>query len=178
MLGHAVVLEDAPMMRHWRAPEEFAAAVCVPVSTSTTILGTLWMFSNAKRDFTDAQTNIVEVIAGRLAADLEREMLWQEGFAAAAIKKQIAAAERMQRNQLPTVAPVLDHWDLAGWTAQAEALGGDFHDWFCLPDGLLAVAIGHAMDGGIPAALAASGLKAALRPMDSTTARPSRLSSG
>ncbi len=42
-------------------------------------------------------------------------------------------------------------------------MGGDFHDWFCLPDGLLAVAVGHAMDGGIQAALAASGLKAALR---------------
>ena len=163
LLGHAVVLEDVPMMHHWRAPEEFAAAVCVPISTSTTILGTLWMFSNVKRDFTAPQTNIVEVVAGRLAADLEREMLWQEGFAAAAIKKQIAAAERMQRNQLPTVAPLLDHWDLAGWTAQAESLGGDFHDWFCLPDGLLAVAVGHAMDGGIQAALAASGLKAALR---------------
>jgi len=163
LLGHAVVLEDVPMMHHWRAPEEFAAAVCVPISTSTTILGTLWMFSNAKRDFTASQTNIVEVVAGRVAADLEREMLWQEGFAAAAIKKQIAAAERMQRNQLPTVAPLLEHWDLAGWTAQADSLGGDFHDWFCLPDGLLAVAVGHAMDGGIQAAIAASGLKAALR---------------
>ena len=163
MLGHAIVLEDTAMMRHWRAPEDFAAAACVPVSTSTTILGTLWMFSNAKRDFTAQQTNIVEVVAGRLAADLDREMLWQEGFAAAAIKKQIAAAERMQRNQLPTVAPLLDHWDMAGWTAQADSLGGDFHDWFCLPDGLLAVAVGHAMEGGIPAALAASGLKAALR---------------
>lgn len=163
LLGHAVVLEDAAMMRHWRAPEDFAAAVCVPVSTSTTILGTLWMFSNTGRDFTDQQTNIVEVVAGRVAADLDREMLWQEGFAAAAIKKQIAAAERMQRNQLPSVAPLLDGWDVAGWTAQADALGGDFHDWFCLPDGLLAVAVGHSMDNGIQAALAASGLKAALR---------------
>ena len=163
MLGHAVVLEDTPMMRHWRAPEEFAAAVCVPISTSTTILGTLWMFCNAKRNFSDSQTNIVEIVAGRLAADLEREMLWQEGFAAAEIKKQIAAAERMQRNQLPTIAPLLDNWDLAGWTMQAGSLGGDFHDWFCLPDGLLAVAIGHAMDGGIQGAIAASGLKAALR---------------
>jgi len=163
LLGHAVVLTDTPMMHHWRAPEEFAAAVCVPVSTSTTILGTLWMFSNDKREFTESQTNIAEVVAGRLAADLEREMLWQEGFTAAAVKKQIAAAERMQRNQLPTVAPLLDQWDLAGWTVQAEALGGDFHDWFCLPDGLLAVAVGHAMDGGIQAALAASGLKSALR---------------
>ena len=163
MLGHAVVLEDTPMMRHWRAPEDFAAAVCVPISSSTTILGTLWIFSNAKRDFSDEQTNVVELVSGRLAADLEREMLWQEGFAAAAIKKQIAAAERMQRNQLPTVAPLLDQWDLAGWTEQAESLGGDFHDWFCLPDGLLAVAVGHAMDGGIQAAIAASGLKSALR---------------
>jgi serine phosphatase RsbU (regulator of sigma subunit) len=163
LLGHAVVLEDAAMMRHWRAPEDFAAAVCVPVSTSTTILGTLWLYSNAKRDFTAPQTNIVEVIAGRLAADLEREMLWQEGFAAAEIKKQIAAAERMQRSQLPTLAPLLDGWDVSGWTSQANALGGDFHDWFCLPDGLLAVAVGHAMDSGVQAALAASGLKAALR---------------
>ena len=163
LLGHAVVLEDAAMLRHWRAPEDFAAAVCVPVSTSTTILGTLWMFSNAKRDFTAPQTNIVEVIAGRLAADLEREMLWQEGFAAAEIKKQIAAAERMQRSQLPSVAPLLDNWDVSGWTAQAGSLGGDFHDWFCLPDGLLAVAVGHAMESGVQAAVAASGLKAALR---------------
>jgi hypothetical protein len=163
MLGHAVVLEDTPMMRHWRAPEDFAAAVCVPIATSTTILGTLWMFCNDKRDFSESQTNIVEVVAGRLAADLDREMLWQEGFVAAAIKKQIAAAERMQKNQLPAVAPMLDDWELAGWTAQADSLGGDFHDWFCLPEGLLAVAVGHAMDGGITAAIAASGLKAALR---------------
>ena len=42
-------------------------------------------------------------------------------------------------------------------------MGGDFHDWFCLPDGLLAVAAGHAMDRGIEAALAAAAMKAALR---------------
>jgi len=52
---------------------------------------------------------------------------------------------------------------VAGWTAQGGPLGGDFHDWFCLPDGLLAVAVGHAMDQGIEAALAAAALKAALR---------------
>ena len=52
---------------------------------------------------------------------------------------------------------------MAGWTAQADALGGDFHDWFCLADGLLAVAAGHAMERGIEAALAATAMKAALR---------------
>ena len=163
LLGHAVVLEDAAMMHHWRAPETFAAAVCVPVSSSTTILGTLWVFSTKKRDFTERQTNVIEVVAGRIAADLEREMLMHEGIDAAQLKRQVAAAERLQHNQLPTIPPLLDGWDLAGWTAQAEAVGGDFLDWFCLPEGLVAVAVGDAMDEGIEGALSATTLKAALR---------------
>jgi serine phosphatase RsbU (regulator of sigma subunit) len=163
LLGHAVVLDDPELMRHWHVPEDFPAAVCVPVSTPTTILGTLWIFSNRRRDFNDRETNIIEVVAGRIGSDLEREMLWHEGLTASKLKSQVAAAERFQRNQMPRIAPLLDDWDMAGWSAQGGSLGGDFHDWFCLPDGLLAVAVGHAMDRGVEAALAASALKAALR---------------
>jgi serine phosphatase RsbU (regulator of sigma subunit) len=163
LLGHAVVLDDADVMRHWSVPEDFPAAVCVPVSTPTTILGTLWVFSHKKRDFTAQQTNLLEIVAGRLAADLEREMLLREALGAAELQRQLAAAERLQNNQLPTISPLLDGWQLAGWTEQAGSLGGDFHDWFCLADGLLAVAAGHAMDRGIEAALAATAMKAALR---------------
>jgi serine phosphatase RsbU (regulator of sigma subunit) len=163
LLGHAVVLADPELMRHWHVPEDFAAAACVPVSSPSTILGTLWVFSGEKRDFDDQQTNLLEIVAGRIAAELEREMLRNEAMAAADLRPQLLAAERLQRSQLPAIAPLLDGWDVAGWTAQAGSLGGDFHDWFCLPDGLLAIAVGHAMDGGIEAALAAGALKAALR---------------
>ncbi len=163
LLGHAVVLEDAEVLRHWQVPEDFPAAVCVPVSTPTTILGTLWVFCGKKRDFTARQTNLLEIVAGRLSAELERETLLREGIASAKLQKQLAAAQRLQSNQLPAISPLLDGWQLAGWTAQADALGGDFHDWFCLADGLLAVAAGHAMERGIEAALAATAMKAALR---------------
>ena len=163
LLGHAVVLEDAAMLEQWNSPENFPSAVCVPLSTSTTILGTLWMFSNEARDFTDRQTNVIEVVAGSLAANLEREVLMREGIDAAQLKRQVAAAERMQRNQLPTIAPLLDGWDIAGWTAQAQSVGGDFFDWFGLPDGLIAVALGDAMQQGIEAAMSASAVKAAMR---------------
>ncbi len=163
LLGHAVVLEDTDMMRHWRMPEEFPSAVCIPVSTPTTLLGTLWVYGERKRDFSTRETNVLEIVAGRLAADLEREILMREGIDAAQWKRQIAAAERMQRNQLPTISPLLDGWELSGWTARAEALGGDFYDWFCLSDGLLAVAVGDAMDRGLPAAMTAGTLRAALR---------------
>jgi phosphoserine phosphatase RsbU/P len=163
LLGHAVVLNDDALMATWNVPEDFPAAVCVPVSTPTTLLGTLWVFSNENRDFNDRETNILEVVAGRLASDLEREMLLRAGVDGAKLQKQVAAAERMQRNELPTIAPLLDGWDLAGWTAQADNVGGAFHDWFCLPDGLLAVAVGRAAEQGIAGALTANALKTAVR---------------
>jgi phosphoserine phosphatase RsbU/P len=163
LLGHAVVLDDDSVMPTWNAPEDFPAAVCVPISTPTMLLGTLWVFSNEKRGFSDHETNILEVISGRLASDLEREMLLRAGVDAARLQKQVAAAERLQRNELPTIAPLLDGWDVAGCTAQAENVGGAFHDWFCLPDGLLAVAVGQADGGGIAGAMTADAAKTALR---------------
>jgi len=163
LLGHAVVLEDTELMRQWRVPEQFPAAVSVPVSTPTTLLGTLWVFCDRKRDFNSRQTNVLEVVAGRIAADLEREMLMREGIDAVELKRQVAAAERMQRNQFPTISPMLDGWELAGWTQPAETLGGDFYDWFCPGEGLLAVAVGDAMQQGLAAAMAANNLKSALR---------------
>lgn len=163
LLGHAVVLDDSAALRTWNMPEEFPAAVCVPVSTPTTLLGTLWVFANQPRDFNDRETNLLEVIAGRLASDLEREMLLRVGFDGAKLQQQVVAAERLQRHELPAVPPILDGWELAGWTAQAGDLGGAFHDWFSLPDGLMAVAVGRAAEAGVAGALTAGGIKTALR---------------
>lgn len=163
MLGHAVVMENIEVARHFNAPEDCPAAVCVPVCSPTTILGTLWVFSDTAQDFSTQQTNVVELAAGRIAADLERHSLLEAGVQAEGWKRQLAEAERLQRNQLPTISPLLDGWDVAGWTKQAEAVGGDFFDWFGLSDGLIGVTVGDAMQRGIEAALSAATVKAALR---------------
>ncbi|NUQ64506.1 MAG: SpoIIE family protein phosphatase [Pirellulales bacterium] len=163
MLGHAVVLEDTTLLAQWNVPEDCRAAACVPVSSPTTILGTLWVFSREPRDFTESQTGMLEIVAGRISAELEREMLLQEGVDAARLKRELASAERLQRNQLPSFAPLLDGWDIAGWTEQAAEVGGDFHDWFCLPNGLFAVTIGSAGQSGAGAAVVAANARTALR---------------
>ncbi|MBN2217618.1 MAG: serine/threonine-protein phosphatase [Pirellulales bacterium] len=163
MLGHAVVLEDARIMQRWKVPEDFASAVCVPVSSPTTILGTLWIFSRDKRDFNERQTNVIEVTAGRLAADLERETLLGQGAGGTYWRHQLAAAERAQRGSLPTMAPLLDDWQTAGWVAQADQLGGDFFDWFCLPESRMAIALGDAAARGVEGALSAGAVKASFR---------------
>jgi sigma-B regulation protein RsbU (phosphoserine phosphatase) len=163
MLGHAVVLENTKMMEHWRAPEKFASGVCIPVSSPTTILGTIWIFCEKPRDFTDSQTNMVEVVAGRIAADLEREMLLHEGIGGVQIKRQVEAAGRMQRSGLPSISPLLDGWQTAGWTDQAGTLGGDFFDWFSLPEGRMAVSVGDSLNEGMESALSATVVRTAVR---------------
>ncbi|MGD0517014.1 MAG: GAF domain-containing SpoIIE family protein phosphatase [Thermoguttaceae bacterium] len=163
LLGHAVVMENTAMMPGWKSPEDFTSAVCVPVASAAMLLGTLWVFGTEVHDFTDQQVHIIEIVAGKLAADLEREMLLREGVDGAQMKKQWTTAERLLRNQLPAISPMFDNWDISAWAAQGQELGGAFYDWFCLSDGLLAVTLGDAMDRGLEAAMSACAVKTAVR---------------
>ena len=164
LVGHAVVLEDTSLLPHWRCPEDFPSAVCVPVSSPTIPLGTLWVFSEQQRDFTPQETNLLEIIAGRLAADLEREMLLAAGAAGQdAAASSSTPPRRWLADRLPSVAPLVDDYEVAGWTRPAGEVGGDFHDWSVLPDGRLALAVGDAEGRLLGAALGAASLHAAVK---------------
>lgn len=163
LLGHAVVLEDTSLLPHWRVPESYAAAVCVPVSSSTMPLGTLWIYCDHCRDFSSQETNLLEIVAGRIAAELEREMLLTVNTEAKKQDREYAAATRWQNDRLPSVMPLVDDFELAGWTQQAQAIGGDFYDWSVLPDGRLAVSVGDAQGKLAIAGLNAAALQAAVK---------------
>ena len=163
LVGHAVVVEDALLAQDWRMPEEFRSAVCVPISSPTTLLGTLWMFCQRPRAFGVEETNLMEIVAGRLAADLEREMLLQQTLQSRSLKRQLGYAALWQDGRLPRIKPLMPRWQLAGWTDQGDHVGGDFHDWFVLPDGSVAVAVGDAQGKMIEAGLTAASLHTALR---------------
>lgn len=163
LLGHAVVLEDTELLAHWRCPEDYASAVCVPVSTPTTPLGTLWIFSEQRRDFSPQQTNILELAAGRIAADLEREVLLTAGTQTRALERELHEASRWQEERLPTVAPLVDDWELAGVSEAASQLSSEFFDWSVISDGNLALAVADAHARGVSAGLSAAALQAALK---------------
>lgn len=163
LVGHAVVLEDTALLPHWRCPEDFPSAVCVPVSSPSIPLGTLWVFSDKPRDFTPQETNLLEIIAGRLAADLEREMLLAAGNESKKREKQFAIAAQWQHDRLPSIVPLLDGYEVAGWTEQAGEIGGDFFDWSVLADGRVALLVGDADGGPLESALSAAALHAATK---------------
>ena len=152
LLGHAVVLDDAKAQPTFNLPEPAAAAVCVPVASATAPLGTLWVFGNRPRSHTDHEVNMVEIVAGRIATELEREVLVASGAAAECAKRQLAAAERWQETHQPQTSPLSDLWQIAGWAQSAGDLSSEFYDWLVRPDDSLAIVLGGVRQQHIAAA--------------------------
>lgn len=163
LLGHAVVLDSPMMMDYWRAPLSGGSAVCVPVSSPTMPLGTLWMACDDSREFSPIETNIIEIISGRIAADLEREILIEEGILLHKLRDQVERYAQHQADCTPTVKPDVDGWEIGAWSTQTESLGGTMHDWGVTSDGSLFSAIVAASGTPLMASSSATSLQIALR---------------
>ena len=78
VLGQIVVVNEDYLLEMWRVPEDFPMAVCLPVMTQQSIWGTLWLFSDQRRDCTEHELSLLEYIGGRVAAELEKLTLHRE----------------------------------------------------------------------------------------------------
>jgi hypothetical protein len=163
LLGHAVVLEDSRNYREWMIPITCGAAVCLPVSSSHNLLGTVWFFSAAPRSFDGRETQMLEILAGRIASELERHALVQS------LRQQNKSAAGMQQlpsPKLPNVRPPIDELTINGSVAagvESARLPGAVYDWAICRRGQLAFLIGYASDLGGSPGITATILQTAFR---------------
>lgn len=105
------------------------------------------------------------MVAGFVAAVVAREVRKQVDAALreAEARRQVERLEHdlevarsIQQSLLPSGAPQIEGFEIAGWNQPADQTGGDYYDWQCLPDGKLVVALADVTGHGIgPALLAA-----------------------
>jgi hypothetical protein len=172
LLGHAVVMTDPKLFDYWRVPEDCSAAACVPVSTGDTPLGTLWVYCDRQRDFSDRQTELLEVVAGRIAADLERQVLSHEAADTRQSQREFQQLADDASWNYPQQPPLIDGWQVAARSWQAGNIGGALHDWFALPKGGLGVVAGVAREARLLGLLAATTVRAAVRTCAARSADP------
>ena len=141
LAGHAIVLEEAAdslcllptLVAEADTPP--GAAICIPISSATTPLGTLWVFAKDPTNFSDTQVDMVEIVAGRLAAEMEREILLREQ-GALGNSGRVTDAVEWQQEQLPVRCDMdcgSTRWDLAARAATRSRLHGDFYRWQSQP---------------------------------------------
>lgn len=97
----------------------------------------------------------VHVAAALREAELERQL--------GRVHRDLEIARSIQQGLLPTQAPTLPNFELAGWNQPADETGGDYFDWQALPDGRLAVSLGDATGHGIGPALVTASCRAYAR---------------
>ena len=76
LAGGAVALESAEEIATWDLHEAHAgAALCLPVASATTIHGVMWLFADHALAMSDEMVELAEVVAGRLALEIENAEL-------------------------------------------------------------------------------------------------------
>ena len=161
LVSTVVTIEDISRMTHWESPEDRGAAVVVAIRGGELPLGTLWLWDDQPRDFTVAQEAAAKLAAGRIAAELEREVAKMATVERKDFRRELRDASAWQERQLPPPIPLAKNWKVSGWADPAKTVGGDWFAWDVLPNGSMAMAIASADSTGIEAALTSATARSA-----------------
>ncbi|MCY2962108.1 MAG: PP2C family protein-serine/threonine phosphatase, partial [Planctomycetota bacterium] len=88
---------------------------------------------------------------GRATSNLVLKEERREAFEA--LERELVAVANIQRSLLPTTLPVIPTLDLAAHYSPARRAGGDYYDFFKLPDGKWGILIADVSGHGTPAAV-------------------------
>ena len=79
------------------------------------------------------------------------------------LEHELRVARFIQQMLLPKKMPELPGWTISGYYQPAQAVGGDFFDFFFFDDGSLGIVIGDATGKGVPAALEMAAARSLMR---------------
>ena len=110
---------------------------------------------------------LLDSLAAQAAPALQVAELVRRQAAEAAsrerIEQELRVAQLIQQNFLPRELPQLPGWHLDAYYKPAREVGGDFYDFFDLPDGQVGVVVGDVTDKGVPAAMVMAAARSVLR---------------
>ncbi len=100
---------------------------------------------------------------GTADSELMGQRLEQERIERERIEQELLVAQRIQQASLPEEVPELEGWEITPHYRPAREVGGDFYDFFVLPNGRLGIVVGDATGKGVPAALVMASARSMLR---------------
>ena len=153
LAGAAIVMECNEQVQLWDCPLDGQSAICIPVSSATTLMGTLWISCDRPQEYSDEQLNMLEIVAGRLAAEyqlaelsrnlpvgtvpVESKKIERANSTSASETFGVASSEAAQfaANDLP----------FTGWKAEVRNQPGSYAGWFVDADEQLVAVSIHSM---------------------------------
>ncbi len=154
------------------ALNDLSTELLVPLPGRDRLVGVMALGpKRSEEPYSRTDRQLLQSVASQTGLALENAELFENLTAEVSqrerISREIEIAREVQEHLFPQVVPAVQGIDLAGYCRPAQAVGGDYYDFFVLPatvgDERLALALGDISGKGISAALLMASLRASLR---------------
>ncbi|MEM8737765.1 MAG: SpoIIE family protein phosphatase [Planctomycetota bacterium] len=143
--------------------EGLTSMLCVGMIYQGQPIGTLQLFTEEVRQFTQFEIDLVRAIAQLLATAIEKTRLDAARADNQKMLRQLHLAADVQRRMLPKQVPAPPGYDIAARYVPSFELSGDFYDFIQLDHENLGIGIGDVVGKGVAASLLMAGARASLR---------------
>ncbi|HEX9370255.1 MAG TPA: GAF domain-containing SpoIIE family protein phosphatase [Roseiflexaceae bacterium] len=110
------------------------ALLALPLTARGAILGILVAdYDPPTHQFTPREMTLYTGIANQVAGALESALLAQDAAEGARLEGELRVARDIQTALLPSAVPAISGWDIAADWRSARLVGGDFYDFWRLP---------------------------------------------
>lgn len=124
-----------------------------PLSVKDEVFGVLLAHDKNTSTNRVRRFELLRGIAQQASLAIQNDMLNKEMLDRQRIEREFQLARDIQQTFLPSQKPDIPGWDMDVRWETARQVGGDFYDYFLLPDGRLAIVIADVSDKGLAASL-------------------------
>jgi len=150
--------------------DDSALCLMAPMNVRDKNLGVLSVAGKESRRggyqaFSESDFQLLTSFASQAAVAVENANLYQAAIEKERMDQELAVAAEIQETLLPASFPRDPELEFAAFTLPCRTVGGDFFDFFYLPDGCLGIVIADVSGKSVPAALLVSTFHGALHAM-------------
>jgi len=127
------------------------------------LVGVLQAVNKRSGAFGPYDITLAETLAAQAGVAIQRARLIGHYIEKQQMERAMQIARDIQQGLLPDSAPQIDGFDIAGFSAPADATGGDTYDFLPLPDGRWMIIVADASGHGVGPALVIAETRAMLR---------------
>ncbi|MCG8619514.1 MAG: SpoIIE family protein phosphatase [Desulfobacterales bacterium] len=153
------------------------AMLCVPLRARGKALGVIQVMNKLTPPFifTDEELDMLVTIGSSAAVAIDTAQIHRQIIRKETLERDLSLAREVQQSFLPAALPEIPGYDFSALNRPALEIGGDFYNFFTLPDNRTGIVLGDVSGKGIAAALFMARLTSDIQHYTMLNAPPSQL---
>ncbi|MGY6741863.1 MAG: SpoIIE family protein phosphatase [Cecembia sp.] len=150
----------------------YKSALVTPLYINQKLLGRLILAKEVKDGFNKEMVNIISTFVGQACISVENYRLLNEAIKNERYKEELEIAQRVQESLLPEKLHHDESFEISGFSAAADEVGGDYYETKQLDEHTFALIIGDVSGKGTSAAFNMSQMKGVFHSLVQTHPNP------